>query len=95
MAASYREAPFDSGVSEAEKVERILGWLDLPPAERPRLVMSWWHGADSEGHRHGPDAPETRAALRAQDQELGRLLAGLDARGAWPSTTSSRSRRMR
>lgn len=87
VAASYREAPFDSGVSEAEKVDRILGWLDLPPAERPRLVMSWWHGADSEGHRHGPDAPETRAALRAQDRELGRLLAGLDARGAWPATT--------
>ena len=87
VAATYHEAPFDTSVTEAEKVDRILGWLDLPPAERPRLVMSWWHGADAEGHAHGPDAPETREALRGQDHELGRLLAGLDARGAWPTTT--------
>jgi predicted AlkP superfamily pyrophosphatase or phosphodiesterase len=87
VSASYRETPFDPSVGEAEKVDRILAWLDLPPGERPRLVMSWWHGADSEGHDHGPAAPETREALRAQDRELGRLLAGLDARGAWSSTT--------
>jgi len=87
VAATFREAPFDASVTETEKVDRILGWLDLPPAERPRLVMSWWHGADSEGHDHGPAAPETREALRGQDRELARLLAGLDARGAWASTT--------
>jgi predicted AlkP superfamily pyrophosphatase or phosphodiesterase len=86
-APTYREAPFDDAVPEAEKVDRILGWLDLPAAERPRLVLSWWHGADGEGHRHGPDAPQVREAMRAQDVELGRLLAGLDARDAWRSTT--------
>jgi arylsulfatase A-like enzyme len=87
VAASHRKAPFDASVPDAEKVDQILAWLDLPAPERPRLVMSWWHGADSEGHAHGPDAPETREALRAQDHELGRLLAGLDARSAWPHTT--------
>ena len=86
-AATYRRAPFDAAVPEAAKVDQILAWLDLPPAERPRLVLSWWHGADSAGHAHGPDAPETRAALLGQDAELGRLLAGLDARGAWGHTT--------
>jgi arylsulfatase A-like enzyme len=87
VAASYRKAPFDADVPEAAKVDQILAWLDLPPAERPRLVLSWWHGADDAGHGHGPDAEETRAALRGQDAELGRLLAGLDARGAWAQTT--------
>lgn len=87
VAASYRKAPFDAEVPEAAKVDQILAWLDLPAAERPRLVLSWWHGADGAGHAHGPDAEETRAELRAQDAELGRLLAGLDARGAWPHTT--------
>jgi arylsulfatase A-like enzyme len=87
VGARYRRAPFDSKIGEAEKVRQILAWLDLPEDERPGLVMSWWHGADHAGHRHGPDAEETRAALRAQDRELGSLLAGLDARDAWAETT--------
>ena len=34
----------------AEKVDQILAWLDLPAEERPRLILSWWHGADAAGH---------------------------------------------
>jgi predicted AlkP superfamily pyrophosphatase or phosphodiesterase len=86
-AASLREAPFDEDVSEAKKVERILAWLDLPPAARPRLVLSWWHGADHAGHRFGPGTRQVQEQLRRQDRELAKLLAGLDARGAWSSTT--------
>jgi arylsulfatase A-like enzyme len=87
VAATHRVAPFDDTVGEADKVDRILAWLDLPEAERPRLVLSWWHGADGAGHRHGPDAPQVREALRGQDAELGRLLAGLEARGRLATTT--------
>jgi len=79
--------PFDAGTPAREKVDRILTWLDLDdPAERPRLVTSWLPGADRAGHRHGPDAPEVRRALRRQDAELGRLMAGIAARGLWDST---------
>jgi predicted AlkP superfamily pyrophosphatase or phosphodiesterase len=85
--ARHRRAPFDAKVGEEEKVAQILAWLDLPEAERPGLVMAWWHGADREGHDHGPDADATRDALREQDRSLGTLLAGLDARNAWASTT--------
>jgi hypothetical protein len=87
VGARYRKAPFDGKLGEEAKVAQILAWLDLPEAERPGLVMSWWHGADHAGHEHGPDAAETRAALRAQDRVLGALLAGLDARNAWGETT--------
>jgi predicted AlkP superfamily pyrophosphatase or phosphodiesterase len=87
VGARYRKAPFDPEVTEQEKVAQILAWLDLPEAERPGLIMAWWHGADHAGHQNGPDAKETRAALRAQDRELGRLLAGIDARAAWGETT--------
>lgn len=85
--ATHRKAPFDSSVPESEKVDQILAWLDLPDDERPGLIMSWWHGADTSGHRNGPAHEDTRAALRAQDVELGRLLAGLDERNAWSDTT--------
>ena len=87
IGASYRRAPFDEGVGEAEKVDQILAWLDLPARERPRLILSWWHGADTAGHRHGPDSERTMAALRAQDRQLARLLEGLDERQSWSRVT--------
>jgi len=86
-AATYRRQPFDPGVGEAAKVDQILAWLDLPPGERPGLIMSWWHGCDGVGHEHGPNAPEIASQLLAQDHELERLFAGLDERRAWPTTT--------
>ncbi|MCZ6462761.1 MAG: ectonucleotide pyrophosphatase/phosphodiesterase [Proteobacteria bacterium] len=87
VGARYRKSPFDSEIGEDVKVDQILAWLDLPAAERPGLVMSWWHGADSAGHRAGPDAERTTEQLRSQDRELARLLAGLDERHAWVRTT--------
>jgi predicted AlkP superfamily pyrophosphatase or phosphodiesterase len=86
-AATYRRTPFDAEIDEAEKVDQILAWLDLPEAARPRLIMSWWHGADSFGHRNGPDAEGIALQLADQDQELMRLLKGLDERKLWASTT--------
>jgi arylsulfatase A-like enzyme len=85
--ASYRKTPFDSGVPESRKVDQILAWLDLHAAERPRLILSWWHGCDHQGHERGPDHPSIATQLRAQDAQLGRLLEGLDAREAWKHTT--------
>ncbi|HKC49918.1 MAG TPA: alkaline phosphatase family protein, partial [Myxococcota bacterium] len=86
-AATYRMRPFDASVGEAEKVDQILKWLDLPDAARPGLVMSWWHGCDAVGHANGPNAPEIASQLLAQDRQLARLFAGLDARGAWAYAT--------
>jgi predicted AlkP superfamily pyrophosphatase or phosphodiesterase len=85
--ASLRRTPFDGSVPEALKVDQILAWLDLPAAERPRLIMSWWHGCDGAGHAGGPNAEEISPQLERQDAELARLLKGLDARGAWAHTT--------
>jgi predicted AlkP superfamily pyrophosphatase or phosphodiesterase len=85
--ATHRRAPFDSKIDEQEKVDQLLAWLDLPGPGRPRLLLSWWHGPDRAGHRKGPDHPSVAKALAGQDAQLVRLLAGLDARGLWPSTT--------
>ena len=87
IGATYRRVPFDSSVSESEKVEQILAWLDLPEGERPGLILSWWHGCDSVGHRWGPDHPRVADQLAAQDSALARLLDGLDRRGVWKYTT--------
>jgi len=79
---------FDASTPDREKVEQILAWLDLEPEqERPRLITSWFPGADSTGHRFGPDAPEVWRALERQDAAIGRLVSGLDARRAFEDTT--------
>src|SRR5262249_52141177 len=75
IGASYRKAPFDGTVGEEEKVGQILAWLDLPPNERPGLIMSWWHGTDRVGHQKGPDDPDVLTQLEDQDRYLARLLA--------------------
>lgn len=85
--ASYRRAPFDDAVGEAEKLRQILAWVDLPPSERPGLIMSYWRGTDHVAHRKGPDHGDVTAALREQDRQLQALLEGIDARGLWADTT--------
>lgn len=83
----YRVAPFESGRPEAEKVDQILTWLALPQAERPRLIMSYWAGADRDGHDHGPDSGAVAEQLERQDEQLGRLMAGLDELDFWDHST--------
>jgi predicted AlkP superfamily pyrophosphatase or phosphodiesterase len=87
VGATHRVTPFSSRTPESKKVDQILDWLDLPEPERPHLILSWWHGADSVGHRYGPDHARVARALAVQDAELARLLSGLDRRDAWPHTT--------
>jgi predicted AlkP superfamily pyrophosphatase or phosphodiesterase len=85
--ATLRKTPFDADIGEAEKVDQILTWLDLPESERPRLIMAWWHGADGVGHRAGPQHPEIVEQIAEQDGHLAQLLEGIDARNLWARTT--------
>jgi predicted AlkP superfamily pyrophosphatase or phosphodiesterase len=87
VGASYRMAPFDGDIGEAEKVDQILAWLDLPAGERPGLIMAWWHGTDGVGHMKGPDHPDIVVQLLEQDAHLARLLAGIDERNRWRETS--------
>jgi predicted AlkP superfamily pyrophosphatase or phosphodiesterase len=73
--------PFDGKMPSAARVDGLLAWLDLPAEQRPRLVTLYFDIVDHIGHTYGPDAPETRAAVKEADDALGRLLAGLTARG--------------
>ena len=79
---------FSSRTREKTKVDQILAWLDDPdPEARPRLITAWFHGADHESHDHGPESPEVTDALAPQDREIARLVAGLEARALFDTTT--------
>lgn len=74
-----RFAVFDGAMPNDTRVDTLLGWLDA--GLTPGLMTLYFDEVDHEGHGFGPDAPETTAAAGRVDAAIGRLLAGLEARG--------------
>lgn len=74
-------SPYDGNVTNDDRVSRVLGWLALPEEKRPHLMTLYFDDVDKAGHKYGPDAPETRAAVARIDAAIGRLAAGLRATG--------------
>ncbi len=78
-------------VSDGEETEILHpGWtagkivsVAIPylKEKQPRLCLVHLTDADSSGHKHGFMSQEYLKALTRTDQELGRLLKGLDAAG--------------
>jgi predicted AlkP superfamily pyrophosphatase or phosphodiesterase len=73
--------PYDHEMPGAERVDRILALLDRPAPERPVFATLYFSDVDSAGHAHGPRSVAVRDAVGRVDAQLGRLLAGLAARG--------------
>lgn len=72
---------FDKDFGFEDRVAQVLAWLDLPLAERPRVITLYFEHPNDISHRFGPEAPETRAAVAEVDGHIGALLAGLERRG--------------
>jgi len=65
--------PYDGSVEDVARVDSMVAWLALPPAQRPHLVLGYFSDVDDAAHRNGPEALETRAAATVVDRMLGRL----------------------
>jgi len=78
--------PFDDRMPNERRVTQVLEWLDLPDAERPRFVTTYFSHVDVASHNHGPGAGEVEAALRETDRLIGLLLDGLAGRGMLEET---------
>ncbi|KEQ77845.1 Phosphodiest-domain-containing protein [Aureobasidium namibiae CBS 147.97] len=73
----------------ANKVDRILGLLDLPgpfdkgassDAPRPQLIAAYVPDVDRDGHLYGPNSTEIRSTISSVDTMLGQLFSGLEQR---------------
>ncbi len=71
---------FDDSVTSVQRVDGLLAWLSLPADERPDFCTLYLDAVDHAGHDHGPDSPETAAAVREVDAAVDRLEVGLAAR---------------
>jgi predicted AlkP superfamily pyrophosphatase or phosphodiesterase len=72
---------YDGKIPNERRVAQVVEWLKLPKAERPHFITLYFSDVDHEGHTFGPDAPETRDAVRAVDAVLGKLFAEVRALG--------------
>ncbi len=72
--------PFDQAMPADARVDQVLDWLDLPPAERPAFAAVYFDEVDTLGHQQGPDSPLLNAAVARTDAAIGRLIEGLHAR---------------
>ena len=77
---------FNGKVSPERRVDQLLAWFDLRGARKPAFYTLYFEQVDHAGHDYGPDSPEVDAALREVDAALARLVAGLEARGAFART---------
>ncbi len=75
--------PFDVDMSEQARVDQVLAWFALPPAQRPPLITLYFDKVDKAGHDHGPDSAQMHAAIRVTDAAIGRLVDTLRARGQY------------
>lgn len=72
---------FNGAVPVQARVQQVLAWLDLPPAQRPRLVTLYLEQYDVAAHAAGMQSEQATQALATIDAGLAQLREGLRARG--------------
>ena len=72
---------YDGKIPNEDRVDAMLGWLDLPKAERPQMMTLYFSDVDDAGHWFSPDSEQVRAAIKKVDGNIKRLMLGLKARG--------------
>lgn len=73
---------YDGTVPNAERIDQVLKWLELPEAERPKMITLYFSDMDDTGHKYGPDNDEKlEEALLKLDRELGTLFEGVKKTG--------------
>jgi hypothetical protein len=62
-------------LTDDQRLQQIVEvYRDDPATEPLRLLMGYMSSVDSVGHRYGPLAPQTMAAMQEADRQLGQFL---------------------
>jgi len=66
---------YDHSVPFIHRIDTIVKWLNLPLAQRPRLIMAYYEEPDGVGHKYGPDNVQTLKTIREIDSIVGIFYA--------------------
>jgi predicted AlkP superfamily pyrophosphatase or phosphodiesterase len=78
--------PYDDAMTSAERVEKLLSWLDRAESLRADFATLYFSEVDSYGHQFGPDSPEIAEAVKRVDTAIKRFMDGLDRLGLLDAT---------
>lgn len=73
--------PYNKQMPDAERVAKLLSWLDLPAAERPDFLTLYFDRVDTAGHHDGTGSAPLNEALTLVDGAIAQLVEGLKQRG--------------
>lgn len=73
--------PYNKPTPYEYRVQRISEWLKLPEAVRPHLITLYFSLVDTQGHRFGPNADETKEAVLHVDEQIGTLRKVIEDSG--------------
>ena len=68
---------YDGKVTEQERVNQTLEWLNLPEEVRPHFITLYFSITDDIGHKFGPNSPEIEEAVLQIDATIGELMDGV------------------
>ena len=64
---------FDDKFDDEKRIDQVIAWLQLPPAQRPHLITLYYSNTDHAGHEFGPESMEERKAVHHVDALMGEL----------------------
>jgi predicted AlkP superfamily pyrophosphatase or phosphodiesterase len=76
---------YDYSIPFEKRLDELVRWLTLPPAERPAMVAFYFEETNAAGHRHGPNSPQVAAAIKLLDERITTMLARLRAEKIEPN----------
>ncbi len=65
--------------SEDQKINILLNWLKLPAEVRPHFITYYFPQVDKNGHIYGPNAVETKDAVKMVDEYVAKIVAKVSA----------------
>ncbi len=68
---NYDQKPM---ISFEARVDTVISWLRMKPADRPRLIMLYFDEPDAKGHHFGPRSPEVAKEVHRLDSLIGDLM---------------------
>ncbi len=72
---------YNEDIAIDTRIQTVINWLSLPSEQRPHLVTFYIPEVDHAGHEYGPDAPETRLAVRWVDSTIKKLSEAVKTTG--------------
>ena len=73
---------YNGSISFEERFYIVLGYFDLPSSEILVFMTLYFEDPHHQGHQVRPNDPEITDAVARIDRMIGRLIQGLEKRGA-------------